>query len=382
MIRVAYIDDEPVLLDVVKEFLEMDQGVLVETFESPKNALEVLKARHYDAIISDLQMPDMDGLEFLHRVRTGGDQIPFIIFTGKGREEVAMEALNRGANFYLQKGPDTRVVCRELSNALNQLVHMARAEKSSRINEQKYMDIMENSNSLIMLTDMKGTITFINRYARRFFGFSDELMGRSVIGTILPAEGRSKLDLVRMRHGWLNDPDRFNSVVVRNQKSNGSPVWIAWSSKAVRDKDGRIVGMKSIGNDISTQMADENEMEQCQRIMRMTVDSMPVPMLAVGWKGEIITCNRHFMRLWGITSDVKVGEESVDLLPRIYALLNDPRGFENDILNAASREGPDRPARFNLKDGRELTFIPMPPQDQTPVAMLWSVGPERGLRVA
>ena len=61
----------------------------------------------YDAIISDYQIPDMDGIEFLKKVRSSGNSIPFIIFTGKGREEVVIEALNAGADFYLQKGGGT-----------------------------------------------------------------------------------------------------------------------------------------------------------------------------------------------------------------------------------------------------------------------------------
>ncbi|OPY32556.1 MAG: response regulator FixJ [Methanomassiliicoccales archaeon PtaU1.Bin124] len=376
MIRAVYVDDEPNLLEIVKEFLEVDGGIAVETCSSASQLLSHIHKKRYDIIISDYQMPGMDGLQLLKKIRTAGDQTPFIIFTGKGREEVVTEALNLGANLYLQKGTDTRSMCLELGNAVKQLFQMSNAEKASRISEHKYQDLLENSNSLIVTTDIRGQITFMNRYARRFFGFSDEVVGKNLIGTILPLSDHSRMDLVRMRHGWLNDPDRFNSVVVKNQKSNGEPVWIAWSSKASRDENGKITGMKSVGNDITAQMSEEDEMEKCKRLMRMTADSMPVPMMSVGWKGEILTCNRQFMHLFGL-DPVPAGEESVELLPRIYSLLSDPKRFDSDVLNMAQSEGPDKVVRLHLNDGRRLNFIPVPPQESSPVAMVWCVGSER-----
>lgn len=378
MIRAIYVDDDPNLLEVIKEYLEIDEDIVIETSTSAQTVLTSLSKNRFDIIISDYEMPNMNGLEFLKKVRSSGNQTPFILFTGKAREEIVTEALNLGANFYLQKGTDTNVMCLELNNTLKQLVQMSRAELSSRINEQKYQDMLENSNSLTVITNLDAKITFMNRYARRFFGFEDEVIGQNLIGTVLPHSEHAKIDLVRMRHGWLNDPDRFNSVVVKNCKSNGEPVWIAWSSKAMRDASGRIIGMKSIGSDITAQMTHEEELERCTRMIRMTIDSMPVPMIAVGWKGEIMTCNKHFMRLWGIDKVVQSGEESVEMLPRIYATLNDPKAFDSDVLNVIANESPDKVVKLSLKDGRKLNFIPVPPQDSSPVAMIWCVGTEKG----
>jgi PAS domain S-box-containing protein len=377
MIKAIYVDDEPNLLEVIKEYLELDDGITVDTSTSASHVLSQLSKTRYDVIISDYQMPGMDGLQFLKKLRSNGDQTPFIIFTGKGREEVVTEALGLGANLYLQKGTDTHVMCLELSNAVRQLFHMANAEKASRISEYKYQDLLENSNSLIITADLSGNVTFMNRYARRFFGFAEDVVGKNLIGTILAVSDRSRMDLVRMRHGWLNDPDRFNSVVVKNQKSNGDIVWIAWSSKATRDANGKIIGIKSVGNDITAQMTKEDELETCKRIMRMTADSMPVPILSVGWKGEIMTCNKQFLHLFGL-APVPVGEESVELLPRIYSMMSNPKSFEAEVLNTAASEGPDKVVRMQLKDGRKLNFIPVPPQDTSPVAMVWCVGSERG----
>ena len=105
-IRVLYVDDEPYLLEVGKIFLEKDRTFSVDTFESASLALEQLPKKNYDAIVSDFQMPGIDGIEFLKRVRAADQDIPFLLFTGKGREEVVIEAINNGVDFYIQKGGD------------------------------------------------------------------------------------------------------------------------------------------------------------------------------------------------------------------------------------------------------------------------------------
>ena len=104
MYRILYVDDEPGLLEVSKLFLERSGEFSVGTVTSAAAALTLLAEQKYDAIISDYQMPGMDGIEFLRNVRAGGSTIPFIIFTGRGREEIVIQALNEGADFYLQKG--------------------------------------------------------------------------------------------------------------------------------------------------------------------------------------------------------------------------------------------------------------------------------------
>ncbi|MCK9630357.1 MAG: PAS domain S-box protein [Methanoregula sp.] len=104
MISVLYVDDEDALLDIGKRYLERTGKLKVDITTSVSHALELMSVTRYDVIVSDYQMPEMDGIEFLKKLRALFPKIPFIIFTGKGREEVAVEAFEYGADFYLQKG--------------------------------------------------------------------------------------------------------------------------------------------------------------------------------------------------------------------------------------------------------------------------------------
>jgi PAS domain S-box-containing protein len=130
--RILYVDDEPDLLEIGKLFLEQRGQFRVDTSTSAPAALTLVNSKDHDAIISDYQMPEMDGIEFLKKIRTSGNTVPFILFTGKGREEVVIQALNEGADFYLQKGGEPVSQFTELAHQIRQAVRRREAESALR----------------------------------------------------------------------------------------------------------------------------------------------------------------------------------------------------------------------------------------------------------
>ncbi len=157
MTRVLYIDDEETLLTLTRIYLKEEAGLDVEIAASAKEGLSRLRSESFDAIISDYDMPDMDGIELLKCVRHENPNIPFIIFTGKGREEVVIDALNNGADFYLQKGGDPRPLFTELAHAVRHLVRRNQAEDSA-VQHKKYWESTKKS--------VYGKIQEINRSAQ------------------------------------------------------------------------------------------------------------------------------------------------------------------------------------------------------------------------
>lgn len=128
-ITVLLVDDEVGLTGIAKRFLERSGECRVDIANSAADAFVLLKKIQYDAVVSDYLMPDMDGITFLKAVRSVNTSIPFIVFTGKGREEVVIEALNSGADFYLQKGGEPAAQFTELMSKIRKGVEQRRAQR-------------------------------------------------------------------------------------------------------------------------------------------------------------------------------------------------------------------------------------------------------------
>lgn len=104
-IEVFLLDDDASLVGLTATFLERKSDVITTTTEtSPEEALETLVDGEFDCIVCDYEMPVYNGLEFLKEIRSRGVDIPFILFTGKGSEEIASKAISAGVDEYLQKG--------------------------------------------------------------------------------------------------------------------------------------------------------------------------------------------------------------------------------------------------------------------------------------
>ncbi len=142
-ITILYVDDEPGLLSLGKLFLERGGQFIVDTITSAPAALSLQNTRKYDAIISDYQMPEMDGIELLRKIRSSGNTIPFILFTGRQREEIAVRAWEEGADFYLQKGGEPASLFAELSHKIRYAVGRRQAEETSREYEARLRELSD-----------------------------------------------------------------------------------------------------------------------------------------------------------------------------------------------------------------------------------------------
>lgn len=107
------------------------------------------------------------------------------------------------------------------------------AEKVLKQSEEKYRELVENVNSIIFRRDVAGNIRFFNEFARKFFGYNEaEIIGRNVIGTIVPETESTGRDLKWLIEDIGRNPDRYKNNVNENIRRNGDRVWIAWTNKA------------------------------------------------------------------------------------------------------------------------------------------------------
>ncbi|WP_128694256.1 hybrid sensor histidine kinase/response regulator [Methanoculleus taiwanensis] len=319
-IRVLYVDDEPALLEIGKLFLEKTgEEFVVDTLTSATEALTRIPTEQYDAVISDYQMPDMDGIEFLRRVRSLGNTIPFILLTGRGREEVVIEAINNGVDFYLQKGGQPRAQFAELAHKVRQAVQRRRAEISLQESEERYRTVVNDLTEMICRFTQDGTVTFTNEAYRQHF---------HPMLALTDLEGKKIHDLMQVGNyekvdnflGTLtpDTPIREMELVVtgRDQKT----YWQLWSVRALFDAGGKPVEYQVVGKDITEQKLALAALADSESKLRLFIETTRESVTLIDEEGKVIEWNPGAERISGITQEEALGSSLWDvtfrMLPR------------------------------------------------------------------
>jgi len=182
-IRVLLVDDDTNLLNVTSPYIEkLDPDFNVTLESSAKKALEKLKHEHFDAIISDYHMPEMDGIEFLKEVRKVNPDMPFVMFTGKSREEIAIQALNLGATHYLTKGGNPKSQYTTLIHTVRNAVDHNHSRQALVESEERYRLVFDNaSDGILVVNQDTRKISSANQSFCRMMGYSlEEILALSI----------------------------------------------------------------------------------------------------------------------------------------------------------------------------------------------------------
>ena len=217
MISVLLVDDDPALLEITRIYLEKNKKMMIDTAQSAAEAQGKLKSSSYEVIVSDYDMPGMTGIEFLTALRSSGDLTPFIIFTGKGQEQVAMEAINNGADFYLIRAGDPKNEIIYLTHKINKAVEQRRAEIAVRESEEHLRKLLHSLPSGVLVIDADThTIIQANPSALHIMGEkAQDLIGKSCFGLICPVED-GQCPVTDLGHR----PDSIEQVMVRKDGSH------------------------------------------------------------------------------------------------------------------------------------------------------------------
>ena len=171
-ILVLHVDDEVSLLKVLKQILELQGLFQVDSAGSVEEAYTKMKEKDFDVIVSDYQMPIKDGLQFLKDLKDSGNNVSFILFTGKGREDVAINALNLGADRYINKSGKPETVYGELAHAILQIVDKKKGDYLLEESEERFRLYVENSPVAVFVANSNAEYEYVNDAASKLLGYS------------------------------------------------------------------------------------------------------------------------------------------------------------------------------------------------------------------
>ncbi|WP_232343140.1 hybrid sensor histidine kinase/response regulator [Halosimplex litoreum] len=199
-VRVLHVDDDEDLAAVASDYLELESDRLsVATVSDPERALDRIGSESFDCVVSDYQMPGMCGFQLLEAVRAEYPDLPFVLFTGKGSEEVASEAVSAGVTDYLQKEAGTEQYA-VLANRIENAVAAARAERRAERQER-----------------ITALVRDINR----------RLVEAETVAAVDRAVCEAFADSETYRFAWIGEPDPETGEIVTRAAAGGADEYLA-----------------------------------------------------------------------------------------------------------------------------------------------------------
>jgi len=238
--RVLLVDDDAALLDALPEALRLRMnGIQIDTSETAVDALERIRETDYDAIVSDIKMPGMDGLALLHEIRELRPATPTLMITGHGERDLAVQALRGGAYDFVQKPIDRDYFVASLERAI-QLRRLDREVEQQRVALERHARVLENVDDGVFLLDDAGVVQHWNPAAHAITGIPpDRALARPAAETLPGWEAVAPLIPVATVPG----PGSVEAKVVPLEL-DGRELWLSISG--VTFSDGTVYAFRSL----------------------------------------------------------------------------------------------------------------------------------------
>ncbi|ELK50904.1 HTR-like protein [Haloferax sp. BAB-2207] len=155
--HVVYVDDDAALLDLGETYLRKLSSFEVPTCSDPRVALDIVRDSDIDCVVSDYDMLAMTGVELLETVREDHGSLPLILFTGKGSEEVASDAISAGVTDYVQKQPSSE----QYELLVNRIENSVSEHRATR-RAERYETVLEALGYPVYVVDERGRFEYVN----------------------------------------------------------------------------------------------------------------------------------------------------------------------------------------------------------------------------
>ncbi len=308
---ILHLDDDSDFLDIF--VLVFHEWLDITSVSDGKTALELLKERKFDAVITDYDMPELDGLKFLKELRKSFDNIPVMFYTGQGNEEVAREAFIMGATDYFTKELYSFAHKEKFVNSIKNAIKRNRTEKAKEESDGKFRELFHNVNDAIFLynvqdRDKAGKFIEVNDVACYRLGYSREEL----------------LNMTPVDINAFMEESEF-SLFIKKIESKGRLT----VESAHITKDGKIVPVEvsthifslgeekavlSVARDISERLKTRKMIQESEKKFRLLYNEAPVPYQSLDDKGNFLDINNSWLELLGYKKEDIIGKHFTDFL--------------------------------------------------------------------
>lgn len=309
MISILFVDNEPGVEALLRQHLRRYPEFQVRTARSGAEALAAIEQQPIDVVVSDYQISGTDGLALLRACRQRYGDLPFVFFAGSGQSERAIEAIEQGVDFTIEKVSDHEAAFAVLFNACRQAVRRHRAERALAAAEEQISRIVDGSPMGTQLYERSDDGSLIlmaaNPAAERLAEVNHEALIGMPIEEVFPGLDGTEI------------PDRLSDVALTGQ---------GWHADLVTYGDGGIgsafeVLAHAIGGgrvlvqfiDITERLALEEELRELGRQWETVFQAIGQPAMVLSPDQRVVAVNRAAERAIGLTRDELVGRHCAEI---------------------------------------------------------------------
>ncbi|MBC8014260.1 MAG: response regulator [Sporomusaceae bacterium] len=285
--RILYMEDDIGLAFLLQRKLE-HLACKVEIARDGQEGLKMFAENTYDIVITDYNMPVVNGLEVLKELK---DVIPVIILTGEGDEVVAVDAMKIGAADYVIKdvnGKYLEIIASVIDRVLErqQLIKEKRqAQIELQASEARYRAIVEDQTEIICRCEPDGKLTFANEAFCRYFGIVSADVAYQNLAAMLSRKAyqHSKGILKKLTP---QNPTAENANAIH--MLNGKVHWIQWTNRAIFDDAGKLREYQLVGRDITEFKEVEKALQESEEKNNALLSAISDPILRIDQYGTCI----------------------------------------------------------------------------------------------
>jgi len=310
VVRVLHAEDDAQLGSLAGEFLEREGDLSVTHVEHARAALDALAADAFECVVSDYDMPGMNGIELLDAVRDAHPDLPFILFTGKGSEEVASDAISKGVTDYLQKETGTEQYA-VLANRIENAVDGYRTERELerrvdqlRESERRFRTLVSNLPGMVYRCENERgwPMTFVSDGAVELTGYDpDELASDAVNWEQDVLVENEREPLWETVQAAVDAREPFQ-VEYELRARSGERKWVWERGRGVYEGED-LVALEGVITDVTDERELREDLRRERDLTRQLLETSPVGIMVNDLDGTYRLINDRALAILGTTRE-------------------------------------------------------------------------------